>query len=137
MTTKRTNKQHRQLFALCNKLRIEKEQREELVYKFTNGRETSSAEMLEPECDKLIAHLHSLGKPSVNDPADKMRKKILSICHDMHWETPSGKIDWSRLNNWLAKYGYMHKSLNSYTLEELPTLVTQFERLQKDGIGKI
>lgn len=120
--------------AICND-----DLKEELVMRFTNGRTPRSSEMDVRECQALINYLQALVNKTFNDPADRMRKKILSICHEMGWELPNGKIDWDRLNGYLTKYGYLHKELNDYTNDELPTLVTQFENLLKsyyDAAGK-
>lgn len=126
----RTATQNARLHFLTGQLNIDKEMKEDLVYQFTNGRETSSAKMDIRECQALINHLGSLNKEN-SDKGDKMRKKILSIVHELGWETPTGKIDWKRLNDYLNKYGYLHKHLNDYQYHELPKLVTQFENLQK------
>jgi len=113
-----------------------------LVYQYTNGRTQHSSEMHMHECQSLINFLsakqgaqqvtvagRSAGKNDVFK-RDRMRKKILSICHELNWETPEGAVDFPRLEKYLEKYGYKHKTnLNSYTTEELPTLVTQFENM--------
>jgi hypothetical protein len=131
---KRTLEQNNKLHTLLAKTDQQKN-KASLVFAFTEGRTESSSEMSIGECNSLIAWLQNLDKPRV-DPADKMRKKILSICHDMNWELVSGKIDWDRLNNWLKKFGYLHKGLNEYTMQELPKLVTQFENLLKTFYAK-
>jgi hypothetical protein len=147
-TMLRTESQNKRLHLLIGKLAIGAEQKEELVYEFTGGRETSSAKMEVRECNALIGHLEILsgqstatktkgyGFTQVNDAANKMRRKILSIVHELGWELPGGKIDWARLNEYLNKYGYLHKALNDYKYEELPTLVTQFENLQRSAYAK-
>ncbi len=144
----RTPDQNRQFHRLITKLRIPDDVKVDLVRQFTDGRCTSSADMRIYEADKLIDHLKTLeremdlrtgfGKKThkdENSPENRMRRKILSICHELNWRK-DGKIDWERLNGWLLKYGYLHKSLNKYTREELPTLVTQFENLLKDFYAK-
>ena len=124
----RNNTQNSRLHLLIGQLNIDKESKEDLVYQFTSGRETSSSKLEFKECQALIDHLGSLTKESFG-PGDKMRKKILSIVHELGWETPTGRIEWKSLNEYLAKYGYLHKALNDYEYNELPTLVTQFENL--------
>lgn len=142
---KRTATQNAQLHVLITQLGIDKEIKAELVDQFTTGRTQSSSEMEYRECESLIGYLKSLQSDKKIDRmvyahserADRMRKKILSMCHELGWEiTPGGKIDWYRLNGWLLKYGYLKKELNSYTYEELPALVTQFEQLLKSHYGK-
>lgn len=140
---KRTAKQNNELHYLIGQLGIDAEHKEELVYQYSNGRTTSSAEMIIPECQALINHLkaatkgYSKVKDPKSDPANVMRRKILSICHEMGWKNEiSDQIDWEKLNGWLFQYGYLKKDLNSYTLYELPKLVTQFEQLLRDYYAK-
>lgn len=128
----RTIEQNKLLYLLLNKLNIDAETKEQMVYNYTNGRTVHSSAMDREECEKLIVALQNQSKGIIaDDPADKMRKKILSICHELEWEMPGGKINFERLSAWLTKYGYLHKALNEYTKEELPVLVTQFEKLLK------
>lgn len=97
-----------------------------LVHQYTAGRATSTKELELSEAKRLISDLLRA------DPTDKMRKKILSICHELGWHTPSGKLDWTRINRFCEKYGHAHKShLNAYTSVELVRLVTQFENMLK------
>lgn len=131
----RTKDQNKQLYSALAKLSIDKERKEELVYRFTQGREISSSAMTVCECHSLIDHLNSFIK--IGDKKnDVQRKKILSICHEMNWRTEAGQIDWKHLNEYLLKYGYLHKLLNNYTEKELPKLVTQFENLLKSYYEK-
>ncbi len=140
---KRTLAHNNQLHALLGSLRISKDQKMELVNAFSNNRTQSSSELNDDECIKLINHLNGMklhmNTPQVrvnsyaDDPADKLRKKCLSVVHDLGWETVSGKIDWERLNFWLEKFGYLHKKLNDYTYEELPRLITQLENVLKSN----
>lgn len=138
----RTISQNKRLHALCNALGVDKEAKEDLVYQYTKGRTTSSAQMLMPECEALNNNLQHLlnrsGKQKSkkpNTPANNMRGKILSICHEMNWHI-NGELDWKRINNFLFKYGYLKKAFNDYTASELPTLITQFEQLLKDYYAK-
>jgi len=71
--------------------------------------------------------------------ADKMRKKILSLTWEMNWvvKDPALKVDVERVNAWCVKYGYLHKPLNSYTYNELPKLLSQFEALHASFVNSI
>ena len=63
---------------------------------------------------------------------NKQRRKIFSLCHELGWtELVDDKqvVNDARLKGFLDKYGYLHKPLNFYTPQELPTLVTQFENM--------
>jgi hypothetical protein len=78
----------------------------------------------------------AVGKKTDKERANPMRKKIIALAHQMGWSTyhpDSGKkiADMPRINAWCSKYGYLHKALNAYTIEELPKLVTQFDNLYK------
>ncbi len=99
---------------------------EHLAFSFSKERTTHVSEMTTTEANELIKHLKG------EDPADKMRKKILSAAWDMGWVTSSNppKVDIDSVNEWCIKYGHGHKELNKYTLKELPILVSQFERMK-------
>jgi len=133
----RNQVQNKQLHLLVKELNITPDNKEELVYSFSNGRETSSANLTHAECQGLINHLRAMKSGQrQEDKADKMRKKVLSICHEMNWKLPNGKLDWNRINAFLYKYGYLKKTLNDYTEKELPMLITQFENLLKQYYAK-
>ena len=144
--TLRTGYQNKIFHSLINELKLDAETKEELVYNFTLCRTKSSAEMHWLEMEQLITALRQrlasptptlLKREGVSDPAQKMRRKILSMCHEVHvtkWSEAAQKnvIDFARLNAWIAKYGHAkHKTLNEYSVAELPKLVTQFEQVYK------
>jgi hypothetical protein len=138
----RNVKQNRQLWAIVNSLKIDKEQVEELVLQVSNGRTKSTRELDIMEFQSLVNHLNAIKAGATKAPvtkevskADKMRKKILSICHEMNWKK-NQKLDWIRINDFLNKSGYLHKGLNEYAESELPKLVTQFEQLLKSYYAK-
>lgn len=142
MTVYRNNKQNAALNGLVGELNIDSEQKEELVYQYTNGRTTSSSKMLIDECQMLINHLNSIKrgmtpKPDKwkETPENVMRRKILAICHELQW-TKDGKVDLKRLDEWLKKTGVHHKKLNDLTLQELPAQITQLEQVLKSFYAK-
>lgn len=142
MTVYRNNKQNAALHGLVGELNIDSEQKEELVYQYTNGRTTSSSKMLIDECQMLINYLNSIKrgmtpKPDAwkEDPANVMRRKLLAICHELHW-TVNGKVDLVRLDDWLKKSGLHHKKLKDLTIEELPAQITQLEQVLKSFYAK-
>jgi len=118
-----------------NNLRDEKEN---IVEAFTSGKTKSVRAMSGAQAAALIGHLKSLDE--TDNRATKMRNKILSMAHEMGWETsatlPMAKkaVDMERLNNWCIKYGYLHKKIDDYTYNELPKLVSQFEGVYKDHL---
>lgn len=141
----RNKQQNKALHALITDLGIDQETKEELVYQFTKGRESSSSKMLVFECQALINHLnvlkneaHATNRRVTNQTvssadkakSQKMRRKILSTCHEMNWRK-NGALDWPRINAFLLKSGYLQKPLNDYTAQELPKLVTQFDQVLK------
>jgi hypothetical protein len=144
---KRTLHQNSQLHALVTKLKISAEQKEELVYQFTRGKHISSAQMSVDECQTLINSLKhisrtlfpAIAKPrGMKDAENKMRRKILSICHEMNWKK-NNNLDWERINGFILKSGHLNKenkTLNDYTATELPLLITQFEQLLKEYYAK-
>lgn len=140
----RNSAQNRQLWAIVNQLKIDKEQVEELAFQYSQGRTKSTRELSVQEFSSLVNHLEAIKKGMVKasevkqklpDPADRQRKKFLSTCYDLKWTT-NGKLNWIKINEWLQQYGYLHKPLNDYTLQELPKLVTQIETLLKKDYAK-
>lgn len=108
-----------------------RDEKANIVQAFTGGRTTHSSEMSSSEAAALIGHLKSLNP--VNNRADKMRNKILSMAHEMQWEK-DGRIDMDHLNNWCLAKSYLKKKLDEYEYAELPKLVTQFEQVYKSHL---
>jgi hypothetical protein len=115
------------------------ENRHATVFSYTEGRTENSSEMTTREITLLIDNLEiyqrKIGMPP-NDfqKGDRMRKRILSLFRQYGYTeycTKQNKliVDFARLNNWMIKYGYLHKRLNKYKYVELPKLVTQVEIL--------
>lgn len=127
-------------------------QKAALVQGFTKGRTEHSSEMLQYEAIEMVQYLKGLQpanqtkKPAAKitnaQKANRMRRKIIAMAHAMGWslEHPMSKelvADMQRINGWCVQYGYLHKALNSYTLEELPKLITQFETIYKSFLKAI
>lgn len=99
--------------------------RHAICYQFSGGRTESSRELGDNE---MLAAIKELEASLLElDKANTMRRKIISMAHELAWKTPTGKIDMKRVDAWCVKYGYLDKALNKYTLAELPKLVTAFE----------
>jgi hypothetical protein len=128
---KRTPEQNSRLHLLIGELMIDAEHKRELVEEASYGRVSSSKDLTQVECNRLLNHLQTLLNEhrQGGDAGQKMRRKIMSMVHELGWENPSGSIDYNRLNAWLLKFGYLHKELNSYTVQELPALVTQMDKM--------
>lgn len=113
---------------LMKRLKIDEETKEEIVYDLTNGRTSHVSELFENESTALLKRLmNETGMDK--SPAVKMRRKIISMAHEMRWEYNGGQINMEKINEWCIKFGYLHKELNKYTEQELPALVTQFEQV--------
>lgn len=114
-------------------------QKANIVFGATGGRSDSSRDLSDAEVRDLISYLRSLPNREA-DKADKMRKKILSMAHEMGWHILThGKyhIDMIRVNAWMQKFSYLHKPLDFYKYNELPRLVTQFEAVYKTFLNKV
>lgn len=114
------------LNTLVSKLHIDKEGKIEMVQGFSGGRATSSKDLFSDEAAAMIKHLKSVDPTEKS--AEKMRKKIISMAHEMGWTSAPGKADMKRIDQWCTKFGYLKKHLDSYNYNELPKLVTQFEQ---------
>ena len=111
---------------LISKLKFTKEQKATMVSGFTAGRSDSSKDLSMSEAALLISHLKS--QDPDEQKAEKMRRKIISMAHELHWHQPGAvQIDMKRVDGWCKTYGFGKKGLNSYSLAELPKLVTQFQ----------
>ncbi len=85
----------------------------------------SSTDLRYEEAQKLINHLLALQAQSPEGQSlDRQRKKVISCCREMGMNK-GGKADMKQVYNWVLKHGGLNKTLNKYTLEELPKLVTQ------------
>lgn len=127
----RTVEQNKRLHLLICKLGICTENKEDLVCSYSNGRATSSADLTVHECDELLRYLQNLANEQAgyhDQRAIAMRRKFFALVRDKGWML-NGKIDYVRVNKWLSKYGYLHKSINEYKYAELPKLLSQFEHV--------
>ena len=112
---------------------------------FSLGRTTHISELTCEEARQLIIHLKSLDKDEV--AADKMRKKLLSLGYQYHGLTDKAtkgeKVEAAKhVEAWVEKYGHVgkngkHKKLDSYTVKELPKLISQFEQVYQQFLEKI
>lgn len=137
MITAKLNRQLHAELTRCNLM----SQKKSLVISYTNKRTEHSSEMMNNEVIELLNYLRS--QRSVNpreDALEKMRRKIISMAHEMGWHTlDNGQwvIDMTHLNAWMEKSSYLHKKLNVYSYKELPGLVTQFEKVYKSFLKKV
>jgi hypothetical protein len=115
------------------------EHKAEIIHEYSQGRCTSSRSLSFNEAKALIAHLNTYSPPTPKGGVrqHKSKLKILSMAHELGWELPGGKIDMVRLNEWCIKYGHQHCPLDKYQDDDLPMLVTQFEKMYSQYINKL
>ena len=119
--------------AMLHKLQLTG-QKENLVAGASQQRTTSISGLTLPEARELIIYLKK------QDPEEKsserMRRKIISLARSMHWEV-NGKADMVSLDAWMVKHSYLKKKINQYKHDELPMLVSQFEKVYKSFLNGI
>ena len=114
-----------------------KEQKAALVNSFTGNRSDSSTDLTNEEAKQMIAYLNTKATEH-GEAANKMRRKIISLAHEMHWHlSGTQKIDMQRVNDWCLKFSYLKKELNKYTYTELTKLVTQFTAVYNSYLHNI
>lgn len=101
---------------------------EALCLEFSAGAYKDLGFLSQHQTQALITHIQE-GAPKT--PKQKMVGKILSMAHELRWELPNGKVDMDRLNAWCIKYNPHKKPLNALTEQELPSVVSVFERMYK------
>lgn len=132
-----TNTEHRrQVYAtLASAGMRDKADQKDMIRQYTNQRTDSSHEMYAHEAIQLIQDLKK--KPG-SSAADKMRKKLLHYAHLIGWKDPAtGKADMKSVDTWCKDYGKFHKSLMEHSVEELPQLISQFEKVFKSYLTHI
>jgi hypothetical protein len=121
--------------SLLSKLHL-RERKTELVLGSSGGRTQSTKELTLDEAKALISYLKS------NDPeelkAEVMRKKMISLAHEMNWHLPgTNKVDMKRLDGWCKSFSSLKKSLNNHTYKELPALITQFQKVYSSYLSNL
>jgi hypothetical protein len=140
ITQYRTTQQNARLHKLLTDLRMDAEAKRDMVSQFTDGRTESSSQMYSAECQRLIDYLQQQANQAQSQQAqssDLMRKKIIGFFRKKGHVSANGKTDMQAVHNWCVKHGYLHKPLNQYTYQELPTLVTQAERMYQSFLKAI
>lgn len=135
--TKSTS-QLRYIFGVIRKLGLTEDSRKQMVISITNGRSESCADLSQNEAVAMCRLLDKMQKGKSGDQRKEiMRRKILSCFHEMNYRLPGGKLDMARVQQWLLKYGYLHKDLNAYEYTELPRLVTQVETMRDKHLNTL
>lgn len=102
------------------------DQKDEVVLAITEGRTSHLRDMTQDETQALIK---SLGEDENQAIKGRMVRKVLSMAHEMGWETEGGKVNMERVNAWCLKYTSNKKTLDQLSLKELPAVVTAFEKV--------
>lgn len=119
-------KKFKHLMAMLTKTGLQG-RRHAIAYDFSKGRTESSRELTDGEMLDIIHALEAGFKEL--DREDLMRKRIISMAHELDWRLPDGKIDMKRLDNWCVAYGSFKKKLNAHKYMELIKLVSQFDKM--------
>jgi len=110
--------------------------RHDYAWRHSNGRTESTKELTGEECHSIIMELvDEYGITVESADSDRMRKKIISMAHQIGW-TLNGKADMQRIEVWCVNKGPYHKPLNGHTHEELTVLVSVFQKIYKQYINK-
>lgn len=140
-----TPKQRRQIMAIIYHLDIA-DMKEKLVLDYTYQRTTSLREMTFEEAMDMIKSMNAKQMTpdtySKMQKSDRMRKRILSMCHQLSWtyydkNQKKQTVSFYKLDAWMMNYSYLHKLLNSYKDNELPRLVHQFEEMFLNYLNKV
>ncbi len=148
-----TNAQITKIQTILGKTPRLKEMKDDIISGASNGRTTSVKDLTMAEARMLITGLNNQQPAQsrtvdTNDPRFKMRGKIMAMAHELGWHQKDAngkpvivngkmKLDYERLNNWCIQYGYLHKKLDDYSYKELPSMITQFQKVYKDYLKGI
>jgi len=109
------------------------EYKETLVAAYSSKQSASVKDLSDAELQSLVDFLSvgSTKTPILRDESsDRMRKKVIAICASTFGMVKNGKSDMERINAFIIEKGYLKKSLNDYEQSELPTLISQMEKIQ-------
>lgn len=115
-----------------------KEDKEEIVSQFTEGRTTSVREMQVSEVMNLL-HKFNGDKKNVNDKRSKMIRTIYSYAYSLDITKTVGdktKVDTERLDALVKRLSPQKKGLQAHTYDELIVLVTIVQKYYKEQVNK-
>jgi hypothetical protein len=115
-----------------------------IAMQYSTNRTSHISELTVAEGIHLIKVL-TAQNPTAKTPEETMRRKLISQAREMGWivtvTNEQGKhivkADMPRIQLWCTTYGYLHKDLNSYNLDELPKLLTQFGIVHKQFLQEL
>lgn len=127
--------------------------KEEMVLTYTDGRTKHISQMHNIEAEALLHYINNLNKSKAPSPQQAnagsreniMRRKVLAICHTLGWykRTEGDKLvlvngkpqlDFNRIDKFCLERSHAKKTLQAHTAQELPLLITSFERLLKHDL---
>lgn len=108
------------------------EQKESLVYQYTNERTTHISEMSQGEALELLAKLNEGDKPE--DQRAKMIRLCYSLGYQMQLVGEDGKIDKPRFDALIQRLSPQHKDIGSHSYEELKMLCTVFRKYYNEWL---
>lgn len=98
---------------------------------YSNGRTSNLEDLNHKETQKLI------GEFITPSPASKMKRKILSMAHEMRWETKTGKVDMGRLNAWCVKHTPSHVDFYAIPVKDLSIVVSIYEKMYNEFLKRL
>lgn len=123
---------HRQLMTLMSKLSVDKEQRHEIIWRFTHGRTESTKDLHASEVNELCTRLQGVLPQNEHKAQEalmikKKRSVVLTIATETGIHQPH---DWNAFNGWMLRSSILKKPLNLYNSEELDSLIKQMYKLR-------
>jgi len=107
-----------------------------LILEFTNDRKSGLTQLSDNEYQVFLMWLNDTYPANLSMPDSKeniMRRKMIALFRKIGYND-GNFADMERITAWVLKYGYLHKRLNDYSLNELPALVTQVEQYYKSTL---
>lgn len=136
---KRTTTQNKRLYQLLNRLGINKDSQEDMVYSFTNGRTTKSSEMTYIECNSMIKELEFQAEGMQKREGkfkQQLRRNIFKLMYDTGLINNSmdseGKME--MINAWAKNKLHFTKELNYLSIDELNRFVRQLQAVRRNYV---
>jgi hypothetical protein len=130
----RTNEQNARFHQLLTQHKIDDEAKAEIVKTHSGGRVESSAEMSTIEMSKAIKALEVKSE----DQLKRMRAKALNVARALGLITgEKPKIDYSKLNAWIAKHYHKAYFYEVTDTAELSKVITGLENWLKTLNNKV
>lgn len=104
---------------------------EDIAFEHSNGTTRNLRALNYKQTQSLI---ETFLQPSAKQ---KMKRKILSMAHEMRWELPNGKVNLEKLDMWCKKYTPSHVPFNEIDKKELPLVVSVFEKMYKSFLKQL